>query len=101
MYTITPTRPYVQHVAASNAPKKSNSYKSYVHRQTMESWRKLRARMETNKLPEDVDDGLERLEDYIQRWRSIRIIYFTMFLMALGFSIILTGIWPFLSEVRA
>jgi len=66
----------------------------------MESWRKLRARLETNKLPEDLDDGLERLEDYIQRWRSVRIIYFTMFLMALGFSIILTGIWPFLSEVR-
>ncbi|XP_062129736.1 major facilitator superfamily domain-containing protein 8 isoform X2 [Drosophila sulfurigaster albostrigata] len=65
----------------------------------MESWRKLRARIETTKLPEDVDDGLERLEDYIQRWRSVRIIYFTMFLMALGFSIILTGIWPFLSEL--
>ncbi|KAL7732400.1 hypothetical protein ACLKA6_004375 [Drosophila palustris] len=65
----------------------------------MESWRKLRARMETTRLPEDLDDGLERLEDYIHRWRSVRIIYFTMFLMALGFSIILTGIWPFLSEL--
>jgi len=94
MYTtITPPLPYVQHVA-------DKSNQSYVHRQTMEFWRKLRARMETSKLPEDLDDGLERLEDYIQRWRSIRIIYFTMFLMALGFSIILTGIWPFLSEVR-
>ncbi|XP_043068503.2 major facilitator superfamily domain-containing protein 8 isoform X1 [Drosophila bipectinata] len=56
-------------------------------------------RLETKRLPEDVDDGLETLEEYKQRWRSVRIIYFTMFLMALGFSIILTGIWPFLKKL--
>jgi MFS transporter, ceroid-lipofuscinosis neuronal protein 7 len=33
------------------------------------------------------------------RLLSLKIIYFTMFLMTLGFSIILTGIWPFLDKV--
>ncbi|XP_032290420.1 major facilitator superfamily domain-containing protein 8 isoform X2 [Drosophila virilis] len=65
----------------------------------MESWRKIRARLEIKQMPAELDDDLETLEDYTQRWRSVRIIYFTMFLMALGFSIILTGIWPFLSEL--
>lgn len=66
----------------------------------MEFARRVSARFETKRLPEDVDDGLETLEEYKQRWRSVRIIYFTMFLMALGFSIILTGIWPYLNKVR-
>lgn len=48
----------------------------------------------------DEDDGLETGAQYTQRWRSIRIIYFTMFLMSLGFSVVLTGIWPFLDKVR-
>jgi ceroid-lipofuscinosis MFS transporter 7 len=30
---------------------------------------------------------------------SLRIIYFTMFLISLGFSIVLTGIWPYLDKV--
>ncbi|XP_036325798.1 major facilitator superfamily domain-containing protein 8-like isoform X1 [Rhagoletis pomonella] len=51
------------------------------------------------KLPDDVDDGLETLEEYQSRWRSVRVIYFTMFLMSLGFSIILTGIWPYLNKL--
>ncbi|XP_017036099.1 major facilitator superfamily domain-containing protein 8 isoform X1 [Drosophila kikkawai] len=59
----------------------------------------MSARFEPKRLPEDVDDGLETLEEYTQRWRSVRIIYYTMFLMALGFSIILTGIWPFLNKL--
>ncbi|EDW93740.1 major facilitator superfamily domain-containing protein 8 [Drosophila yakuba] len=65
----------------------------------MEFARRVSARFETKRLPEDVDDGLETLEEYKQRWRSVRIIYFTMFLMALGFSIILTGIWPYLNKL--
>ncbi|SPP77519.1 major facilitator superfamily domain-containing protein 8 isoform X1 [Drosophila guanche] len=65
----------------------------------MEWVRKMRTRMATKRLPEDVDDGLETLEEYKQRWRSVRIIYFTMFLMALGFSIIITGIWPYLVKL--
>ena len=44
-------------------------------------------------------DGLETIDEYKERWRSIRIIYFTMFLMSLGFSIVLTGLWPFLDSV--
>lgn len=44
-------------------------------------------------------DDLETLEEYNQRWRSVRIIYFTMFLMSLGFSIVLTGILPYLDKV--
>uniref|UniRef100_A0A6P4EI48 Major facilitator superfamily domain-containing protein 8 isoform X1 n=1 Tax=Drosophila rhopaloa TaxID=1041015 RepID=A0A6P4EI48_DRORH len=65
----------------------------------MEFARRVSARFETKRLPEDVDDGLETLEEYKQRWRSVRIIYFTMFLMSLGFSIILTGIWPYLNKL--
>lgn len=42
---------------------------------------------------------LETEQDYRERWTSIRVIYFTMFLMSLGFSIILTGVWPYLDKV--
>lgn len=45
-------------------------------------------------------DGLENVVEYAERWQSIRIIYFTMFLMSLGFSVVLTGIWPFLDKVK-
>ncbi|XP_054085670.1 major facilitator superfamily domain-containing protein 8 isoform X1 [Zeugodacus cucurbitae] len=53
----------------------------------------------SQKIPDDVDDGLETLDEYRSRWRSVRVIYFTMFLMSLGFSIILTGIWPYLNKL--
>uniref|UniRef100_A0A336LTZ4 CSON004721 protein n=2 Tax=Culicoides sonorensis TaxID=179676 RepID=A0A336LTZ4_CULSO len=43
--------------------------------------------------------ALETADEYKARWISIRIIYFTMFLMSLGFSIILTGVWPYLQKV--
>lgn len=42
---------------------------------------------------------LETDEEKRQRMLSLKIIYFTMFLMTLGFSIILTGIWPYLDKV--
>lgn len=45
------------------------------------------------------NDGLETEDEYSSRWLSIRIIYFTMFLMSLGFSVVLTGVWPFLDKV--
>lgn len=56
---------------------------------------------EKNNLEEqrDEDDGLETEQEKKERWRSIRIIYFTMFLMSLGFSVVLTGVWPFLDKV--
>lgn len=43
---------------------------------------------------------LETADERKTRLLSLRIIYFTMFLMTLGFSIILTGIWPYLDKVR-
>lgn len=42
---------------------------------------------------------LETKEEYKQRWLSVRIMYFTMFLMSLGFSIVLTGVWPYLDKL--
>lgn len=49
--------------------------------------------------PQFMDDNLETEQEYRQRWRSIYIIYFTMFLISLGFSIIVTGVWPYLDKV--
>ncbi|XP_076752228.1 CLN7/MFS domain-containing 8 isoform X2 [Xylocopa sonorina] len=46
-----------------------------------------------------VDDDLETVSERKERWRSIYVIYFTMFLMSLGFSIILTGVWPYLDKL--
>ncbi|XP_037806289.1 major facilitator superfamily domain-containing protein 8 isoform X1 [Lucilia sericata] len=65
----------------------------------MEGLNKFRNRFRTTKIPSEVDDGLETLDEYRMRWRSIKVIYFTMFLMSLGFSIILTGIWPYLNKL--
>lgn len=42
---------------------------------------------------------LETELEYKQRWRSIYIIYLTMFMMSLGFSIIVTGVWPYLDKL--
>jgi MFS transporter, ceroid-lipofuscinosis neuronal protein 7 len=42
---------------------------------------------------------LETPDEKRTRMLSLKIIYFTMFLMTLGFSIILTGIWPYLDKV--
>lgn len=33
------------------------------------------------------------------RWRSIRVMYFTMFLSSVGFSIVITSIWPYLKKI--
>lgn len=35
------------------------------------------------------------------RWRSIRIMYFTMFLSSVGFTIVITSLWPYLQRVDA
>lgn len=43
----------------------------------------------------------ETADERRQRWRSIYVIYFTMFQMSLGFSIVLTGVWPYLDKVSA
>lgn len=44
-----------------------------------------------------VEGALARRE----RWRSVYIIYFTMFQMSLGFSIVLTGVWPYLDKASS
>lgn len=46
------------------------------------------------------NDDLETPQQYKERWRSIYIVYFTMFLISLGFSIIVTGVWPYLDKVK-
>lgn len=42
---------------------------------------------------------LETDKERDERLTSLWIIYFTMFLISLGFSIVLTGIWPYLDKV--
>lgn len=54
---------------------------------------------------DDVENTKEKLileteDEKKTRLLSLKIIYFTMFLMTLGFSIILTGIWPYLDKVN-
>lgn len=43
---------------------------------------------------------LETADEKRARWRSVYIIYFTMFQMSLGFSIVLTGVWPYLDKLE-
>uniref|UniRef100_A0A3Q3WMK6 Major facilitator superfamily (MFS) profile domain-containing protein n=1 Tax=Mola mola TaxID=94237 RepID=A0A3Q3WMK6_MOLML len=38
-------------------------------------------------------------EDYRSRWRSIRVMYFTMFLSSVGFTIVITSLWPYLQRI--
>uniref|UniRef100_A0A8C3YRG3 Major facilitator superfamily domain containing 8 n=1 Tax=Catagonus wagneri TaxID=51154 RepID=A0A8C3YRG3_9CETA len=44
-------------------------------------------------------DIIETQEHYKSRWRSIRILYFTMFLSSVGFSIVIMSIWPYLQKI--
>ncbi|XP_034425187.1 major facilitator superfamily domain-containing protein 8 [Hippoglossus hippoglossus] len=43
---------------------------------------------------DDSQDG-----DYKSRWRSIRVMYFTMFLSSVGFTIVITSLWPYLQKM--
>lgn len=45
------------------------------------------------------DENLETAQEYKERWCSIYVVYFTMFIMSLGFSIVVTGVWPYLNSV--
>lgn len=51
--------------------------------------------------PEPAAPLLETPQERRERWRSVYVIYFTMFQMSLGFSIVLTGVWPYLDKVSA
>uniref|UniRef100_A0A8D2AWG2 Major facilitator superfamily domain containing 8 n=1 Tax=Sciurus vulgaris TaxID=55149 RepID=A0A8D2AWG2_SCIVU len=44
-------------------------------------------------------DIIETEEHYKSRWRSIRILYLTMFLSSIGFSIVIMSIWPYLQKI--
>jgi len=46
-----------------------------------------------------VSDALETEKEKKERIISVHIVYFTMFLISLGFSIILTGVWPYLKDL--
>lgn len=45
------------------------------------------------------EEPLETDSERRERWRSLYIMYFTMFQMSLGFSVALTGVWPYLDKV--
>ncbi|XP_069855256.1 major facilitator superfamily domain-containing protein 8 isoform X3 [Dipodomys merriami] len=44
-------------------------------------------------------DVTETEEHYKSRWRSIRVLYLTMFLSSVGFSIVIMSIWPYLHKI--
>ncbi|XP_040527349.1 major facilitator superfamily domain-containing protein 8 isoform X7 [Gallus gallus] len=43
-------------------------------------------------------DVVETEEHYKSRWRSIWIMYLTMFLSSVGFSIVIMSVWPYLQK---
>ncbi|XP_062470165.1 major facilitator superfamily domain-containing protein 8 isoform X2 [Pezoporus occidentalis] len=44
-------------------------------------------------------DVVETQEHYKSRWRSIWIMYLTMFLSSVGFSIVIMSVWPYLQKI--
>ncbi|XP_069600037.1 major facilitator superfamily domain-containing protein 8 isoform X1 [Ranitomeya imitator] len=42
---------------------------------------------------------VETQQEHKSRWRSIRVMYLTMFLSSVGFSIVVTSIWPYLQKI--
>ncbi|XP_060524429.1 major facilitator superfamily domain-containing protein 8 isoform X2 [Cylas formicarius] len=61
-------------------------------------YEKVRLLIKDSRSPK-TKDNLETPEEYKERWISIYIIYFTMFMISLGFSIIVTGVWPYLDKL--
>ncbi|XP_061441042.1 major facilitator superfamily domain-containing protein 8 isoform X2 [Rhineura floridana] len=45
------------------------------------------------------DNVMETLQHYNSRWRSIWIMYMTMFFSSVGFSIVIMSIWPYLQQI--
>lgn len=43
--------------------------------------------------------ALETNDEKAERFKSLYIIYFTLFLQSLGLAIAMTGIWPYLNKV--
>ncbi|XP_074849419.1 major facilitator superfamily domain-containing protein 8 isoform X2 [Carettochelys insculpta] len=44
-------------------------------------------------------DVVETQQHYRSRWRSIRVMYLTMFFSSVGFSIVIMSIWPYLQKI--
>ncbi|XP_019377628.1 PREDICTED: major facilitator superfamily domain-containing protein 8 [Gavialis gangeticus] len=44
-------------------------------------------------------DIVETQQHYKSRWRSIWVMYITMFLSSIGFSIVIMSIWPYLQKI--
>ncbi|XP_009864877.1 PREDICTED: major facilitator superfamily domain-containing protein 8, partial [Apaloderma vittatum] len=44
-------------------------------------------------------DVVETQDHYKSRWRSIWIMYLTMFLSSVGFSIVIMSVWPYLQKI--
>lgn len=65
--------------------------------------------MEKSTENKDVDDktvqingtckSLETKDEEKARYKSLYIVYFTLFLQSLGLAIAMTGIWPYLNKV--
>ena len=49
--------------------------------------------------PMSVSQQLETPEEYKLRKKSHMIVYFTAFIMSIGFSLVLTSVWPYLKQV--
>ncbi|XP_075716577.1 major facilitator superfamily domain-containing protein 8 isoform X4 [Rhinoderma darwinii] len=56
---------------------------------------------ECSPLLQSSDTGfiVETQQEHKSRWWSIRVMYLTMFLSSVGFSIVVTSIWPYLQKI--
>lgn len=46
-----------------------------------------------------IDKALESPIEKKDRFKSLYIVYFTLFLQSLGLAIAMTGVWPYVSRV--
>ncbi|KAF4519577.1 hypothetical protein B566_EDAN004785 [Ephemera danica] len=44
-------------------------------------------------------EDLETSEEYKKRWRSLRIIYFSMFVLSMTYFVAMAGVWPYLNKL--
>uniref|UniRef100_A0A8C5M6E4 Major facilitator superfamily domain containing 8 n=1 Tax=Leptobrachium leishanense TaxID=445787 RepID=A0A8C5M6E4_9ANUR len=51
--------------------------------------------------PSHTGDVVESQQQNKNRWWSIRVMYLTLFLSSVGFSIVMTSIWPYLQKIDA
>lgn len=64
---------------------------------------KLEKSGEVNKFESNAAANLKPLElqwEKKDRYKSLYVVYFTLFLQSLGLAIAMTGVWPYISKVR-